>query len=491
MAPSSDPGGGSSPAARALLEQRLSALQNLQLLSSSYEAKLKEVGSRVSVPSASAFVRTLQHDLWTAWGGHRTCILLSMMACAVVLGGMSGGLVKLGTDSFCSKLARVGGAAFYSVNFSLPLYSAGPAGPLAPDDRVQILGGIQVQHSFPLGSVEVFNRHVDTDDQTAFPRTVDIQVLYFASEASDLPSFAEANASIIASGFLDGPGPQPGYANILIRLAPHSNAISECLGAQVIITTYTWFVQLNVTATSSAVQVWGNGNESVSLIPSFYVSALVGMSRALCLCCSLTSLPSSLTFPVCLSLSTRSFGQSVDVKTDSAPVTVKEAFIDSLNAFVDPVPPAPLDFAPSLSLTSSTGTILIDSTSAAGVYASSAGNVGAKSLLGICWSKFGICGVIRIAARGKGRAVVTNLFTARSAEVSSEAGQLVMTNVAAFIGTTLVGKSISGDMVVSSLIQVRYIYILLSSPSLCALTASLSLAPYPSPSLPPSAGRWQ
>ena len=461
---------GDSPEARLLLA-RLNALDRLKALPTVFAGKLRNLLDRVDLPPLGHSVDLLKHDLVQLWGSRGGCIMVCLGVAFCALMGMVGALVKVTHDSYCTRLvAHAYGAKSFNYTVTVPLWMGGggnfpdpdnypdtfpPWTPFSPffngfppyDSHENPTKGrptqVFVNHGYPLGSVEVLAFGASLSLAKFSQTRMTVEAIFFAVEQGDLPSAAALNASLVsATEYIAGPCLDPGlypgvdcggYSKVTITVAPPANAASKCLGVRLRITLPVYFVQLNVTSTSAAVNITGNLEELESLTPSLY---------------------------------------SVNVATDSAPVVLYNVFADaraaafSLLAYNNSlVPPlsnadyiAPLTLAPSVTGTSNSGSLLLSNVFASGVYGRSGGNVRFASVASVCIpggyrDGVSLCGGVEGLSLGTGTMGVSNLLAGRYASFSAEYGKVVVANVAALLGTTLDVRSGWGNVYLSNLLQ--------------------------------------
>jgi hypothetical protein len=273
----------------------------------------------------------------------------------------------------------------------------------------------------------VYNEHVDPNVQDS-PRLVYFELTFFSSKASDLPSQAAALAAITATGFTvpqQGPPLVSGFANMNVTLSPPSGA-SSCLGVRVRVTTNSYIVRLAVYSKTSAVTVNGNALDIDATKPGL----IQGFTR-------------------------------VNVVTDAAPVLLNNVWADYLS-FFPTFGLSRLHPDPSALVSTNTGDVYVSTYFGAGLsVATNGGNIRMSTVFCFCVfdslsdAALKSCGDVKIAAGGKGRAVVSQAFAAYSASVSSVRGEVVLVNSGMLIAEDLVVTSVTGDVLLNNLIQVR------------------------------------
>ena len=467
---------GASPEDKAL-HARLDAVDGLRALPASFALELQGLLSRVTLPPARNSAELLRHDLVQLWGSGRTCFFCALGIAFAALMGLTGALVKATTDGYCSRLvARAYGAKTLNYTTSVPLWQGGGANWADPSTSGDYYPGyfpsfppfsksnptsgaptvVTVTHGYPLGSVEVLAAGGTVGDvgrKPFSPTNITVEAIFFAVDGRDLPSAASVAASLITYGaFIPGPcgGFDPasadcgGYSHVAITLAPPAKAEDKCLGVRLRITMpATFFIQLNVTATSAAVNVTGNGGTFLQsyLFPSFY---------------------------------------SVKAVTDTAPITLYNVYADSRIQDATPTyyynslntPPlnyiANASFEPSVFGKSRAGLLTYQGMLSAGVYGASGGGVRFASVASACLyggyttppltpaaaiGELALCGSIVGAAEGSSSLGVSNLLAAVSASFSTVSGMLVCANVAALIGGALDFSSYSGNVYLTNLVH--------------------------------------
>jgi hypothetical protein len=236
--------------ARKQIEERLAAIADLAALEKSADLETRDLGARVKTPSARALVRTLEHDARSVWGSHTRCLMLSLVAVSIFVGGLAGGLSKVSIDDTCTRLATNTTLVTATYNTSFPL--------LMNLDPTEFYAGlITISNSYAKGTIEVSNEHVVPELQSVAP-TVYIELTYFSASAKELPSQASAFAAVAALGLTQPTDPAlTGYANINITLAPPAGS-SPCLGVRLRVWMTSYNVRLAVNSKNAAVIIRGN-----------------------------------------------------------------------------------------------------------------------------------------------------------------------------------------------------------------------------------------
>lgn len=403
---------------------RIQAVKSLKQLPTMYATLLEQYGASVALPSSpTVFLGLLKHDLMQLWGSHQVCLFMTLLAAACCLAGLIGSLAKVTVDGYCSELvANSVGAKTFNFTTTLPLwFGDGPPGPLAvPRDPVRV----NIVHNYPLGSVEVVNAGLDTINPFS-GNLLTVQAIYFGVSSGDLPSYQQANSTISLGGFhVEDEG--AGYDLVSIVLNPPPKAASKCLGVRLIVHMSQWFIQLNVTASSAAVSVTGNLPElsqENNFVPSYY---------------------------------------SVNVATRKAPVLVTDVYAD-WRAYTDLKHPfIGVSFPPSVYASSDSGKVTLSSVFSAGAYAYGGGGVRFANVASVCISLLEItakptspplCGELVGIAGGNSPMGVSNLLAGRQASFSSDAGSVLLVNVAALIGGSMTVNSNSGPVYLNNMIQ--------------------------------------
>ena len=471
---------GATPEDKAL-QARLDAVDGLRALPASFALELQGLLSRVTLPPARNSAELLRHDLVQLWGSGRTCFFCALGIAFAALMGLTGALVKVTTDGYCSRLvARAYGAKTLNYTTTVPLWQGGGANWADPSTSGDYFPGyfpsfppfsksnptngaptvVTVTHGYPLGSVEVLAAGGSVGDVGRAPfssTNITVEAIFFAVDGRDLPRAASVASTLITYGtFISGPCGGfddsvncGGYSRVDIAVAPPAKAEDKCLGVRLRITMpATFFIQLNVTATSAAVNVTGNGGSFLGsyLFPSFY---------------------------------------SVKAVTDTAPITLYNVYADSRIQDATPIyfynalitnatetPPkdyiASASFEPSVFGKSNAGLLTYQGMLAAGVYGVSGGGARFAGVASACLyggytsppltpasaiGELALCGSIVGAAGGSSSLGVSNLLAAVSASFSTVSGMLVCANVAALIGSALDISSYSGNVYLTNLVQ--------------------------------------
>lgn len=446
--------------ARATAERRIAAWRQSQQLAVDYEAQLRALQPRVKLPPWGVFSRTVKTDVLQAWGGHWKCIVGTGFTCVLVLAVLSGGLVAIADDAVCSKLVGASSTVFKSVSAEIPLaydFDGFPTDFKFPS--------LDIDHQYPLGSVEVFQFDAAPVNSPEVPKVLIINATFFASRVSDLPDTAAA-FKVVQGGFVaQHDDYNAGYSNVSISLVPPSGT-ARCSGVNLRIYTNAAYLIANFKSISAAVWLWGNAN-STNMSPFINTNGYqVRGEEVVC-------------FPRASLTPIFHFHQTLEISTVSAPVVLTNVYVDSLSLGPNflPLPASrPAHNVPSLTVRSQSGYILLDNVLCTGVYATSSGNVRAQTVLSTQVTQFSGVGDIVLAATGSGRTIVTQAIGAYSAKFSTESGALVIANAGLIVGTTVDVVSYSGAVYLNNFIQVRG----------CACSCAVASRSHVSPPIPPT-----
>jgi hypothetical protein len=321
-----------------------------------------------------------------------------------------------------------------------------------------------------------------------------MEALYFAVSSSDLPREAALNRSNLApivtlGAFIPGPCKAgdgdacSGYDSVSITLTPPPNAEAKCLGVRLRLWLPAFYIQLNITAASAAVNVTGDvDSQLVRLHPSLHAVSVVTDSAPVTFtnvfADSRVALPAAIfTNNSILAAILADFPGGVlpnntadDPSDPDAPLVdrLQREIFGALNSSGVVTYVAPPAFAPSVSGASTSGAISFSSVFAPGIYGASGGGVRFANAAGLClWGgrtkgplispPLGggptACGVVEGHAFGRGTLGVSNLLLARSAAFTTELGKIVCANAAALVGTSLDFLSQRGNVYLTNLLQ--------------------------------------
>jgi hypothetical protein len=404
---------GSVQLARMQVRDRLAAVSELSELEASNNLAMTELEKKVVVPKVYAFVKTLEHDAITVWGRNSQCVIFAMILTALAVGGLAGGLAKIASDTTCATLASNKTLVTATYNVTLPF--AGEYGdPL-------FAGILTIAHSFPKGSVEFVNDFVD------FPagqsEGVVFEMTYFATTPSELPSRAEAEASLVGTDFYTSSDDWfSGYAKVNATFSP-PKSYSSCSGVRVRVRTNVYPMNLNVRSDSAAVFIRGNAPQAGLSVPA-----------------------SSLT--------------AVMVATSAAPVSLINVWADGISRF-HPEFSENASFYwlhpdPAIKITTGQGdAYLLDCIPTGVRISTNGGNIFSTGTANGALGLERACGDLELSAGGYGRVVVSQAFVAYQAWLSTVHGQIIVANSGTLIATDLTMRSVDGDILVTSMLQVR------------------------------------
>jgi hypothetical protein len=279
---------------------------------------------------------------------------------------------------------------------------------------------ITLVNNYPLGSVEVVNGELNIASGNFLGSNVArLELLFFGVDREDVVA-ANATAVVTPSDYHDdeGVGPLGGYYKLLVALNPPANAAQKCLGVRLRLTLAVPFAQFNISSSTASVIFTGS-------------TSGLGLQQP---------------FPSVYAL---------NVATGAAPVAVSDVYADwRIFAINPPVQFFPVNFFPSVMVSTGSGSVLVDSVFSAGVrVASGTGNVRFTSVASVCFYQFAACGLVEGSTGGGGLIAFSQLLMGYGVKATTASGIVAMVNVAALVGANIDITSNSGAVFLNNLLQ--------------------------------------
>lgn len=390
-------------------KRRVAAVQQAKYLAILYNRTLTDLQKRVRTPSCRSFWRSFCFDFRQLWGAFRPCFLIFFIGLAIAVTGLGAGLGKVAGLAECSALA-----------VNPPTTTLEHSFVIASSKFNRKFGRMNIFHDYPFGEVIVDDSHVETEDNDG---KVTVRLTAFAAKEKDLPSEEYLLSTIILDDYLDptdedtddadddeyDPG---GYMTFNLTLAAPPDALKKCIGIRATIVTKTGLLSLEIHSVFASVFVYGNAKDldSNSFAPYAF--------------------------------------QEITVRTDDAPVTLTNAFVDRFAMG------QPEEIVPAIQINSNSGDVYLENIYSPGVHVDTAGNIRSIGVASLSFLNcVGVCGDITYNARDNGRIVVAKIFGANNAYLSTNKGDIVSANTGIGIARDTYMISDSGKVYLSNFIQ--------------------------------------